>query len=405
MTKGSANAQPAVESFWGLRLVLECATEREPEKPPEQPPQFQGLQYVGDIMRLHGLEVLFGCAQLQDLDWTGLNYLRSSIDHAQYKEYAPAAGLDADALRASGERWLARAARMIKQSGGSGVANQWDEARECFLEAAKNFVLAEDLDRAGKAYSDASECATKLRSILESAADLTNAAACFRHSAPLDSVACLQAVIDIFVEQGRTRKVAKFEKQIGQIYEELWQVGRSAVDLEKSALHYLKASEFYQGEQYLSERNVCLSKVAAFNGLAGRYADAIAKFEEVNKRLTGEKIKAEGLFRAMLCYLVDITVDNRLPGIEKAVAAFEFYSDTEPQFQSGKEYDLIRGLIDDIKRQDLDKFYRDQKAYLALRPGEYWRDHMLDLIEKHLVEVLDSVDKMVVVPGAVSPLA
>eukprot|EP00756_Hemistasia_phaeocysticola_P036614 Hpha_TRINITY_DN16651_c0_g3::TRINITY_DN16651_c0_g3_i1::g.179225::m.179225/K15296/NAPA, SNAPA, SEC17; alpha-soluble NSF attachment protein len=225
-----------------------------------------------------------------------------------------------------------------------------------------------------------------------------NAASCLRDPAPLDAVMCLQRVIDINTEYGRQRKVARCEREIATIYEDMWVRSRRGADLEQALLHYLKASEHYTGEQFLGERNMCLSKVAAFSGLAMRYKEAIAKFEEVNKLLTGEKIKAEGLFRAMLCYLVDITVDNRLPGIEKASAAFEFYSDTEPHFQSGKEYDLIRGILDDVKRQDIDKYRRDRTAYMALRAPEYWRDHMLDLIEKHLVEVLDSVDK-IVYPG------
>eukprot|EP01062_Namystynia_karyoxenos_P012457 TRINITY_DN14481_c0_g1_i2.p1 TRINITY_DN14481_c0_g1~~TRINITY_DN14481_c0_g1_i2.p1 ORF type:complete len:388 (+),score=158.77 TRINITY_DN14481_c0_g1_i2:99-1262(+) len=374
-----------LESHYGLHLMLDAAAS-------DGSGQRGGLQYMGDLMRLQGLEHLFETAQRRSLDWVGLNFLRSSISE-RYTEYANVR--DVSAFCAAAERWIQRAQHAITASSGSGVANQWEEARDRFLEAAKNWVLADEMHRAGDAYSEAALCATKLLSTLECAGDLVHAAACYRECTPLDAVHCLQRVIDIYLEQGRVRKVARFEREIAQIYEQVWVDGRRDADLEAASLHYLKASEHYRGEQFLSERNFCLSKVAAFSGLAARYDEAIARYEQVNKLLTGEKIKAEGLFRAMLCYLVDISVKNRLPGIEKATAAFEFYSDTEPQFQSGKEYDLIRGLLDAVRRQDLDKFYRCKKAYMALRPPEYWRDHMVDIIERNLIEVLDSVDKMV----------
>eukprot|EP01065_Artemidia_motanka_P000359 TRINITY_DN10154_c0_g1_i1.p1 TRINITY_DN10154_c0_g1~~TRINITY_DN10154_c0_g1_i1.p1 ORF type:complete len:388 (+),score=133.68 TRINITY_DN10154_c0_g1_i1:67-1230(+) len=379
-----------LESNWGLKLMLDAAATGTDQQ--QARGEFEGLQYIGDILRLQGLEHLFGAAQRRELDWLGLNFLRSSISET-YTDYA--VQQDTKAFREAADRWMARARHALQVSAGSGVDNQWQEARDRYLEAARNYVCCDDLRAAGEAYSEAARCATRLHSALECAGDLVNAASCFRETAPLEAVCCLQQVIDINTEHGRLRKVAKCERGIAEIYEQLWVKDRRDVDLEKASLHYLRASEHYQGDQFLGERNKCLSKVAAFSGLAMRYSEAIAKFEEVNKLLTGDKIKAEGLFRAMLCYLVDITVKNRLPGIERATAAFEFYSDTEPQFQSGKEYDLIRGLLDDIKRQDLDKFYKDRKQYLCLREPEYWRDHMLDLIEKHLIEVLDSVDKMV----------
>ena len=96
----------------------------------------------------------------------------------------------------------------------------------------------------------------------------------------------------------------------------------------------------------------------------------------------------------MLCHLVDIRTDNRLQGIEKSNFAFDQYSDREPHFQSGKEYNLIRDISTAVNRQDIFGFETAVAEYRTCREPEYWRDYMLEKVEKNLIEVLDSVDKL-----------
>eukprot|EP01060_Flectonema_neradi_P031629 TRINITY_DN4850_c0_g1_i2.p1 TRINITY_DN4850_c0_g1~~TRINITY_DN4850_c0_g1_i2.p1 ORF type:complete len:101 (+),score=23.63 TRINITY_DN4850_c0_g1_i2:549-851(+) len=96
----------------------------------------------------------------------------------------------------------------------------------------------------------------------------------------------------------------------------------------------------------------------------------------------------------MLCHLVNIRIDNRLQGIEKSMLAFDQYSDREPHFQGGKEYDLIKAICIAVDKQDLKGFECAVAEYRSCREPEHWRDHMLEKIEKNLIEVLDSVDKL-----------
>eukprot|EP01064_Diplonema_japonicum_P035660 TRINITY_DN7804_c0_g1_i1.p2 TRINITY_DN7804_c0_g1~~TRINITY_DN7804_c0_g1_i1.p2 ORF type:complete len:387 (+),score=82.95 TRINITY_DN7804_c0_g1_i1:1542-2702(+) len=351
-----------------------------------------GIESMGDVMRLEGLEELFSAAQRKEKPWIGLNVLRSGID-AVYGEYRPE---DNNLHVEKGEKCMHRAKRLLQETGGSGIINQWDESHEYYLEAASHFMRGGEHRRAGECYCLASACVSKLGSDIETATDLVKAAECYEAVSLLDSVTCLQKVIEIHASHKRFCKVAKYERKVAQIFEEMWKESRDESDLENVLLHYQEAGEFYsmKGDQYLTERNVCLSKVGGYNALLGRYHEAIAMYELLNRTLTGDKIKADGLFRAMLCFLVDITVDNRLPGIEKSQAAFDHYSDTEPQFQSGKEYELIRSLLWSITKQDMAAFDKALSVYRSCREDEYWRDYMLQKIEKNLVEVLDSVDKV-----------
>eukprot|EP01063_Lacrimia_lanifica_P034821 TRINITY_DN6528_c0_g1_i1.p1 TRINITY_DN6528_c0_g1~~TRINITY_DN6528_c0_g1_i1.p1 ORF type:complete len:216 (+),score=103.40 TRINITY_DN6528_c0_g1_i1:497-1144(+) len=210
----------------------------------------------------------------------------------------------------------------------------------------------------------------------------------------MDAVECLQRVIKSFEAQGRRVKVAKYERRVAEIYEGTWRRSRDDVDLEHALLHFRQAADYYKlraDNQHLTEQNECLTKVAEYKALIGAYADSIETFEYLQTTTTGEKLKAECLFRAMLCHLAGVTVGNRLPGIEKAEAAFELY--TERQFNVGAEHDVVRRLLHTVKGQDMNGFEKAVEGYVCLREPDTWVREMLAKIGRDLEEVLEAIDK------------
>ena len=213
----------------------------------------------------------------------------------------------------------------------------------------------------------------------------TPAAALLSPSPSLNSPTCYN----------NNQPINPFCAQIAEAYERLHSLSGDTLELENVLLHYQQAESLYQekGEQYTSERATCLDKIAGYRALLGEYADSICTFEALNRALPGDKIRGEGLFRAMLCYLARITVADRLPGIEQAQHAFGCYSDVEPQFQSGIEYDFVKSLLRAVTRQDTRAFDQAVSVYTSHRAPDHWTAFMLQKIEKNLAEVLDTIDK------------
>ncbi|KAJ9455150.1 Alpha-soluble NSF attachment protein [Diplonema papillatum] len=372
-----------IETYAGISLLLRSDDEVQCER--------SGLDCVHGVLRLIGLEHLFRSAQKKDLHWVGLNVLRQSIPKF-YSAYRASGRSEAEE---KGDCLVARAKKLFSSPSGSGIMNQWEEALDCFVSAAQSYMRAGKNMTAGEAYCEASTCAAKLNCDMETARNFVKAAECYKPVSPLDAAACLQKVIEVHAKHGSAAKVAKYEREVAEIHEAQWEKSGAPVDIENALYHYIEAERHYEakGEQYLTECNVCLRKVACFWSLLGEPTKAIDSFEKLNKTMTGP----DALFRAMLCFLVNVTVDNRLPGIERAQAAFDHYSETDTEFlQSGKEYELVRNVLDAIKRQDMNKFEKSVAAYYTCREQEQWRDYMLDKIEKNLVAVLDSVENLTV---------
>ena len=67
----------------------------------------------------------------------GLNVLRAGVSSG-YKTYAVEGG--ASAIN-QGKQRMQRAKRLLNESG-TGILNQWDEAKDCYAEAAEAFLQA-----------------------------------------------------------------------------------------------------------------------------------------------------------------------------------------------------------------------------------------------------------------------
>ena len=163
---------PGIMSYKGVHLLLHAGCKCD---------KAEGLQCMGSIMRLRGLENLFKGAQKKEKLWVGLNILRTSINKL-YSEYA---AKDCNVFEERAHKWMTRAKRLLEASCGSGILNQWEEARECYTNAHDEFMKAGKPLLAGEASCLASDCGAKLGSDVECASDLLAASRCYYESSPL----------------------------------------------------------------------------------------------------------------------------------------------------------------------------------------------------------------------------
>ena len=144
----------------------------------------------GHTCRLKGLEGLFSSAQAggcgswgaSAAPWVGLNVLRAGIDTQQYRAYRITGR---SGLLAEAEATMRRAKRLLTETTGSGILNQWEDAKDAYLAAAACFAEAGEAARGGEAYCLASDCVAKLGSDVETAWCLSKAAEVYGRTSPL----------------------------------------------------------------------------------------------------------------------------------------------------------------------------------------------------------------------------
>nr|CAD2139954.1 unnamed protein product [Meloidogyne enterolobii] len=244
--------------------------------------------------------------------------------------------------------------------GGSGVS----DAIECYISAANYYKAAKSWYSAGETFIRVAELHEKHSdSKFDAGQNFTEAGVCFRKVDFIKATDCYQKAADIYVDMGKFTMAAKAYVAKAEVCEStlsgnIPEERNIANVLPKEKCKdmclnsYLKAADFYKGEEQKSSASKCLVKVGLLAAELEQYQRAMHIFEEIsiyeseNNML---KYASRGhFFQALLCALCYDSLE--------AERALKRYTEISPIFKDSDEFKLFAKLLDSVKAGDPDGF-------------------------------------------------
>jgi len=191
-----------------------------------------------------------------------------------------------------------------------------------------------------------------------------------------DSIKFLSSAVELFSDEGRFSMAAKYQKEIGELYE-------SGNNLQKSIESLETAAEFFEGEGSTSQAHSCLLKVAHSAALIENYSKASDIFEKV----ATESVDNDLLKWSVKSYLVKAGVCSLCMGdLVATKRALEKYCHISAEFNTTREYTLLQGLVEAMEKFDTDAFATASQDYNSIIKLDPW-------MTKLLLRVKDKIGK------------
>ena len=237
-------------------------------------------------------------------------------------------------MAGKGESFLAEAQKALNRTTifGFGKQQKYEDAADFFTKAGNAFKLANEWDRAGKAFLD---CAKAWQLAGDNKSDVCNAYVeagnCFKKSNPVAAVEAFNQAIEMYNENGRFGMSARYYKEIAEIFE-------ADHNPQSAGEAYEHAAKMFEQDKKQSNANSCMLKVAQFASEAGQLKKAADIYESIGKESMSSRLgqySAKGYFlQALLCYLATgdaVQVSNKV----------EEYKNADYSFGASRECDFI----------------------------------------------------------------
>ncbi|KAL0083324.1 soluble NSF attachment protein [Phycomyces blakesleeanus] len=236
------------------------------------------------------------------------------------------------------------------------LAQQWTQAGDCFIEAAKLF------QRGGGAKFDSSRA-------------YENASKCYKRQDPAAAVGALKEAVILDQEGGNFRAAARHYQEMAELYE------GELDDIQNAYESYIKASELFSADDSPALANKALLKVAQIAADLGMYEVAIEKFEKVAADSVDDALLKwslkEYFLKAGLCHLcTGDTVRTR--------QALNGYCGMDMSFETTREYQLLKGVADSVDNGDVEQFTQVVYDFDKLTRLDSWKTAILLKIKKSL---------------------
>ncbi|KAM7276887.1 hypothetical protein ACFE04_018753 [Oxalis oulophora] len=254
-----------------------------------------------------------------------------------------------------------------KLTGWNLFGSKYEDAADLFDKAANSYKLSKSWHKAGGCYVKLANCHLKSDSKYEAASAFADAAHCYKKININAAVTHLQDAINLLCDIGRLSMVAKYYKEIAELYE-------SEQNIEQAIVYYEKAADFYQSEEVNSTANQCKQKVAQFAAQLEQYQKAVEIYEDIARQSLNNNLLKYGvkghLLNAGLC--------QSCKGDVVAITnALEKYQEWDPTFSGTREYRLLSDIADAIDEDDVAKFTDVVKEFDRMTPLDSWKTTLL----------------------------
>jgi len=253
---------------------------------------------------------------------------------------------------------------------------KYEEAAELFTKAGNTFKISKQWDKAGDAFVRAAECYLKLKDVnYEAAQNYINAVLCYKKTNVTVAVQCMRRGIEIFKDEGKFSTAAKYQKDLGELFE-------GQPDPENALDAYQASADLYESSDAPKSASPCLLKVAQLSAQLERYDKAAELYERmateaIDNNLQRYSVK-DYLLRAGLCRLVtDVVATER---------ALEEYASMDATFASQREYTFLTKLVTSIKNYDEEAFSEAALQYDEISKLDSWKTSILLKIKKQIKE-------------------
>ncbi|KAI9479301.1 vesicular-fusion protein S17 [Coemansia sp. RSA 989] len=254
---------------------------------------------------------------------------------------------------------------------------KYDEAGELYEQAANQFKISSKMREAGEAMLKAARMSLELKDSHDAAQRFITASKAFKKVHPEQAISALTEAVNILKADGKFRRAAAQENEIGEISEK-------AMDLERAMRSYEQAGQWYADEDSTALANGCFLKAAALAAQLEDYIRAIELFEgiaegSVDNSLTKWSIK-DYFFKAALCRLA-------IPDSIGATEAIKRYKDLDPSFAKTRECSFVEEILGDIQSSDSQAFTDHVANFDRVCQLDNWKTTLLLRIKRHIVEV------------------
>ncbi|KAF5337005.1 hypothetical protein D9611_003171 [Ephemerocybe angulata] len=259
----------------------------------------------------------------------------------------------------------------------SSASTKYEEAGDLFQQAANVFKLLKMFKEAGDAFAREAECREKCNETSEASNSWWNASKAYKRGYPDLAIQALQQTISHLVKGGRFRQAADREKEIAQIYLQ------ESNDIQRACDSFLRAGEWYAGEDAVATANQCYKDAADLYADLGQYPQAIALYERVadhslTSNLTKYSVK-EYWLKALLCA-------TALEDIVTARRSAQKYVTQDGTFASTREYKFANAIIDAVDAGDIEAFTGAVYEFDQITKLDNWKTAILLKIKKGIQE-------------------
>ncbi|KAI8385720.1 soluble NSF attachment protein [Blakeslea trispora] len=257
------------------------------------------------------------------------------------------------------------------------AVNKHEEAAELYEKAGNMFKLAQQWNASGDAFIEAAKLFEQGKCAkFEGSRAFESAAKSYKRVDTAAAVSALREAVKLDQEGGNFRQAAKHYQEIAEICES------TELDRPSEAKEaYEKAADLYNADDSPALANKCLLKVAQIAAELGDYNTAIEKFETVAAAAIDDPLLKWSLkeycFKAGLCHLC--TGD-----MVKSTQALSNYCNMDMSFETSREYNLLKGLIECIDQGDVDHFSQIVFDYDKLTRLDAWKTAILLKIKKSM---------------------
>lgn len=254
---------------------------------------------------------------------------------------------------------------------------------EYFTQAAAQYKLDKNYDKAGDAYMRAGDCATKLKNTAEACQSYTDSATAYKKCDVKKAGVMLQIAIQINIDNNRLASAARLEKDFAEALEGDGQN-------EEAIVHYKKAQQYFDAEDQATSVQSCQTKIAKLYGELDKFEECIALYEQLGAKSVNGPLKhqaKEFFMRAMICRMALITGDNRSEKCAECAEALENYETIDIYLRNTRESEFLHMSLEAVEAEDVDAFETAISLLAELRMLDDWKTHVL-LITKNNMEGL-----------------
>jgi alpha-soluble NSF attachment protein len=204
---------------------------------------------------------------------------------------------------ADGHSCMARAEKTLTRRGGK-VANapnlQFEDITYLYQRAAEAFRQGEAWQEACDAYAKAADTQLHLNCSEEAAAYSTEAAETMGKINPAESIIFYRNAISLNCEVGKFGIAGRLQRKLAERYEE-------DRNVEDAITQYRQASDYYLGEGLVAQSDLCLAKVAYYQGLNEEFEKSSEIYANLGLRCLDSNLISlnarEHFLRSGLCLL------------------------------------------------------------------------------------------------------
>ncbi|KAK9127307.1 hypothetical protein Syun_016104 [Stephania yunnanensis] len=188
------------------------------------------------------------------------------------------------------------------------------------------------------------------------------------------AISCLEQAVSYFMEIGRFNMAARYNKDIGELYEQ-------EQNLEQSIVFFERSADLFQSEEVNTSANQCRQKVAQFSAQLEQYQKAIEIYEDVARQSLNNNL----LKYSVKGYLLNAGLCQLCKGDVVAITnALDKYQELDPTFSGTREYKFLADLAASIEEEDVTKFTDVVKEFDSMTRLDPWKTTLLLRVKEKL---------------------